>query len=118
MKFVIKAEMNGEVLPGELVKIADNLAEFTVAKDLDMVGGLNAGQFSVTPKDNLGIDGLSGKTYAAPNSYGEVQIDVSAISWPQDTEGAKDKALLSIFQPLVDAYNKAKPSKAKIVPKP
>jgi hypothetical protein len=98
--------------------VARNLSEFTVAPDLNMAGSLDAGKFKLTPKDNLGIDGLSGNTYVAPNSqFGELQIDVSAFDWPEKTEAAKIKALLSIFQPLVDSYNRTRPSQAQIVRK-
>ena len=119
MKFVIKGDMDGEVLAGELFKAAQNLSGFKIEPDLNVTGdGLDAGQFKLTPDDTRGIDGLFGKTYVAQDSqFGELQIDVKAFSWPDDTEAARIKALLAIFQPLVDHYNATRPSRVEIIQK-
>ena len=117
MEFVIKAEMNGEVLAAELLKTAMNLPNFTVTPDLNNAGCLQSGSFILTPTNNLGVDGLIGKTYAHPEFPFELHISVMAIDWPEDTETAKTEALFSIFKPLVDTYNNTQPSKARILPR-
>ena len=116
MPFAIKAEMNGNVLAGQLFKTASKHPDIiSVTPDLDEGGNLRSGSFSITPENNLGINGLSGSTYAAPDDPFELGIDVKAISWPVETEEAKNEALFSIFQPLVDLYNQENKSQARIV---
>lgn len=119
MQFVIKGDMGGAVLAGELFKAARNLSGFTVIPDWNLTGdGLDAGQFKLTPDDTRGIDGLCGNTYAAQDSpFGELQIDVKAFSWPEDSEAARIEALRAIFQPLVNHYNATRPSKVEIIQK-
>lgn len=117
MDFAIKAEMNAEILAGELIQVARDISGFDVAPDLDHTGRLRSGSFSLTPQDDLGIEGLVGKTFVEPALPFELQISVAAICWPEDTSAAKEKALRSIFEPLVDKYNQVHPSKASIVPR-
>lgn len=115
MDYVIKADMNAEVLAGELFKTASQHPDkFTVTPDSDVAGHLRSGSFTIIPANDVGIDGLSGKTYAGPDSQFELSIDVTAICWPEDTEAVKTKALFSIFQPLVDLYNQTRKSEARI----
>lgn len=118
MHFVIKAEMEGWILAELFNEALKHPDDFPVKPDLDDAGNLRFGSFSLMPTNNLGIDGLSGRTFAALDApFGELQIDVIGIDWPENTEDSRIKALLSIFQPLVDSYNKTHPSKAQIVPK-
>jgi hypothetical protein len=118
MKFAIKADMNGEVLAGELYKIAQEHPDvFTVTADFDIVGHLQSGSFTLTPTANLGIEMLTGKTFVNSDFPLELQVDVNARDWREGTEAEKTEALRSIFKPLVDLYNKTHPSKAEIIQK-
>jgi hypothetical protein len=118
MTYAIKADMNGEILAGELIKTAGKLPDdFNVTPNYDIGGNLQSGEFTLTPTNNLGIDGLYGRTYVDPAFPFELQISVEAFHWPEDNENAKAKALLSIFKPLVDSHNQTHASKADLVQK-
>jgi hypothetical protein len=116
-EFILKADTNGAILAGELYNAALSLPGFTVEPVLDLKGNLQSGSFHIKPKDFHGIDEPTGHTYANPDFPFELEISVTAVHWPDDTDEAREKALCLIFKPLLEAYNKSHSCKATLQPR-